>query len=136
MSIGFKFARCRSILTRLLGARSGASAVETALLLPIFLLFLLGICEFGRMLWTQSALQYAVEAAARCATINKTICDTTTNAQTYAAAQVFGIVIPSTSFSVTTPSCGTKISISYAFSFIVPQLFPWNVILTAQSCHP
>lgn len=121
---------------RILPACDGASAVETALLLPVFLLFLFGICEFGRALWTQSALQYAVEAAARCAAINPTTCGNTADTQNYAAAQVIGITIPSSSFSVTTPTCGSQVSISYPFDAIVPQLLPWTLTLTAQSCHP
>jgi Flp pilus assembly protein TadG len=121
---------------RLREANGGAAAVEMALLMPVFLVFLFGICEFGRALWTQSALQYAVESAARCAVVNTTTCGTTTQIQTYAAGEVYGMTIPSTSFNVATPSCGTKVSISYAFTLIVPQLIPWAMTLNAQSCHP
>ena len=117
-------------------ARDGAAAVELALLLPVFLVFLLGICEFGRALWTQSALQYAVEAAARCAAVNTTTCGTTSATQTYAAGQVNGITIPSTDFNVTSPSCGIQVSISYAFTLLVPKLIPWSMTINAQSCHP
>ena len=51
-------------------ACDGAAAVETALVLPVFLLCVFGISEIGRALWIQSTLQYAVEDAARCAAIN------------------------------------------------------------------
>ena len=123
-------------LAGLLTARDAAAAVEAALLLPLFLAFIFGICEFGRALWTQSALQYAVEVAARCAVVNTTTCGNTGQIQSYAASAVNGLTIPSTDFNVTTPSCGTQVSISYPFTLAVPQLIPWSMTLTAQSCHP
>lgn len=130
--------RCRRTrgLARLHKARGGTAAVELALLLPAFLTFLLGIVEFGRLFWTQSALQFAVEAAARCAAVNTTTCNGTTATQNYAASQVFGITVPSASFTVSQPSCGNEVSISYAFTFVAPTLLPWTVSLNAQSCHP
>ena len=123
-------------LAKLTGARDGVAAVEMAILLPAFLTVLLGIVEFGRVFWTQTALQFAVEAAARCAAVDTTTCSGTSTTQTYAASQAFGLTIPSTDFSVTQPSCGNKVSIAYSFSFLVPALLPWTVTLNAQSCHP
>src|SRR5512138_1362814 len=87
------------LLARLWRARSGATAVEMAFLLPVFMLFLLGICEFGRALWTQTALQFAVEAAARCAAVSPSLCTPTVEA--YAASQAFGMTIPSSAFTYT-----------------------------------
>jgi Flp pilus assembly protein TadG len=129
--------RCRrGIHRRLWPARDGATAIETAILLPVFLTMLFGICEFGRALWTQAALQYAVEAAARCRALNVSSCATSTSTQTYAAGQAFALQIPSSEFTVSSPSCGTQVSVSHAFDPIVPQLVPLSVTLTAQSCHP
>jgi Flp pilus assembly protein TadG len=48
-----------------LSRSDGTAAVELAILMPVFLAFLLGIVEFGRLMWTHAALQFAVEAAAR-----------------------------------------------------------------------
>lgn len=117
-------------------AREGATAVETAIVLPIFLLFVFGVSEIGRALWLQSALQFAVEDAARCAAINTTTCGTTPAIQSYAASRVVGLTIPPTSFNVTSPICGMQVSINYAFSSVVPNLVPFSVTLAAQSCHP
>src|SRR4249920_1713174 len=76
-------------------AHGGATAVEMAYLLPVFMLFLLGICEFGRALWTQTALQFAVEAAARCAAVSPSLCTATGGSSMdvpgYAASQAFGM---------------------------------------------
>ena len=116
--------------------RQGNTAVEFAIVLPVFLLLVLGIIEFGRLLWTQSTLQHAVEAAARCATVNTSLCGTASQVQSFAAGEVFGQSVPASTFSLTTPSCGTQVSASLPFSFVVPKLFPYKITLTAQSCHP
>ena len=55
-------------LRRLFKARDGAEAIEFALVSIPLVLFLMGVVEFGRLYWTQSDLQYAAEATARCAT--------------------------------------------------------------------
>ena len=59
----------------------GASAAEFALILPMFLLLVLGIIEVGRMLSTKNTLQYAVERAARCAVIGASPCATPAQVQ-------------------------------------------------------
>jgi Flp pilus assembly protein TadG len=138
-------------LGRLWRARGGATAVEMAFLLPVFMLFLLGICEVGRLLWTQTALQFAVEAAARCAAVSPSLCTaaggTTMDVRGYAASQAFGMSIPSDTFNVdpnwicgvgssSTGSGGVRVTASYAFPAVVPQLVPVNITLSAMSCHP
>ena len=117
-------------------ACDGAAAVETAIVLPAFLLLLFAVVEAGLLFWTQTTLQFAVEAAARCATVNTTVCGSTSAIQSYAAAQAAGMTVSSASFNVSQPSCGNQVSISYTFSFIDTALFPGTITLNAQSCHP
>lgn len=125
-------------------SRAGATAIEMAFLLPIFLGFLLGIEEFGRALWTQTALQFAVESAARCAVVNPDACP---DVRAYAASEAFGLSVPSTAFNYTpnaicgvcsgaTCTGGALVEASYPFQALVPQLIPVNVTLAAKSCHP
>ncbi len=45
-------------------------------MLPVLLLFLLGIIDTGRLLWTYATLYRASEAAARCAAIHAANCTT------------------------------------------------------------
>ena len=47
----------------------GAAAVEFALVLPVLLLIIFGIIDFGRMLYTQITLTQAAQASARAAAI-------------------------------------------------------------------
>ena len=67
--------RLRWKLCRTLCSRSGTAAIEFAVTAPALLLFLLGIVESGRALWTDSALQYAAEQAGRYALANPTASD-------------------------------------------------------------
>jgi Flp pilus assembly protein TadG len=124
----------------ILSRSDGTAAVEIAILMPVFLVFLFGIVEFGRLMWTQAALQFAVEAAARCYAID-TNCTSASATQDYASQQVFGLTVASSAFDASNgagTSCGGyEVQVSdYPFSFIVPALFPWTITLNAQSCHP
>ncbi|MDE3038604.1 MAG: pilus assembly protein, partial [Pseudomonadota bacterium] len=49
---------------------TGAATVEMALVLPVFLLLVLGIMEFGRAYWTLNSMQIAIDEAGRYAMIN------------------------------------------------------------------
>ena len=127
--------RRRGFAGRLLTDRHGASALEFALLLPFFLPIIFGTIEIGQMFWTQTAMQHAVEMAARCATINTTSCGTTTKIQSYAATQTYGLTLPAGTFTASTAACGNQVNASYSFPFLTGW-FPASVSLTAQSCYP
>ncbi len=126
----------KSRLGSLTKACEGTTAVETAIVLPVFLLGLFAVIEAGLLFWTQSSLQSAVEAAARCAAVDTTNCVNTTAIQNYAASKVTGLTVSSSSFNVSQPSCGYQVSISYPFSFVDKQLFSGTITLNAKSCHP
>jgi Flp pilus assembly protein TadG len=130
------FTGIRGRLAALAKACDGTTAVETAIVLPVFLLFIFAVVEAGLLFWTQSTLQFAVEAAARCAVVNTTQCGSTSAIQSYAAGQATGMTITSTRFNVSQPSCGHQVSINYPFSFIVTELFSGTITLNATSCHP
>ena len=135
-SVAQPLIRIRERLIALAKACDGTAAVETAIVLPAFLLMLFAVIEGGLLLWNQSTLQFAVEAAARCAAVNTTLCGSTSAIQSYAASQANGMTVASSSFSVSQPSCGYKVSISYPFNFVITGLFPGTITLTATSCHP
>ena len=130
----------------LLRGRGGAAALEYALVLPALLLFLLGLMDTGRLLWTQATLDHGVEIAARCGSVNATDCKTVEQIQAYAADQSQPLSgIASSNFTVcNTKDCGgVCVSASYMFYFIIP----WNVAtksvtgpgslsLKSKSCYP
>jgi protein-S-isoprenylcysteine O-methyltransferase Ste14 len=88
------------------GKMRGAVAIEYAFVLPVLLLFLLGILECGRLYWTYTTLYHAAEAAARCGAVNATLCATTSQTQSYAAAQAYGLTVSASAFTAATAACG------------------------------
>ena len=116
--------------------RRGGMAVEFALVMPIFALLLFGIVEFGQVLWTQSALHFAVEEAARCATVDAANCGSVSAVQSFAVSRAAGLGLQNSVFSLTNPACGNQVSASYPFPFVMATLFPYSITLTAQSCFP
>ena len=100
------------IVRRFLEHGGGASAVEFGLVAPVFFAALLGALELGVLFWTNLGLQHATERAARCASVNKTICGSDTAIKTYAASQVFGLTVPLSSFAVAQPACGVQVNAS------------------------
>ena len=114
----------------------GAAAVEFAIVLPVLLLCVLGLVEFGRAIWTQATLDYAVQAAARCAAVDPLTCGSLAQTQQYATTKAPGLSLPASVFSVTTPACGVQVAASLAFDFLVPALLPYSQTLTATACFP
>ena len=119
---------------RFLADLRGATAVEFGLSAPAFLFLVFGVIEGGFMLWTQVSLQHGVEMAARCGSVNTILCPGTTAIQSYASAHAYGLNPPASAFTVSTPTCGTQVSASYAFPMVTG--FFGSMTLTAQSCFP
>ena len=57
--------RAIRLLKRCAGDRAGATAVEFAIVAPVFLTLLLGVFDYGHMIYAQSVLQGAVHQAGR-----------------------------------------------------------------------
>lgn len=104
----------------------GATAVEFALVLLIFLMFTLGIVDFARMLYTYNAATEAMRAAARYAVV----CDSTGNKpQVLAKVQGLMPMVQSANLTLTwdPPSCdpttcvGVRATLSnFNFKWIAP----------------
>ena len=116
---------------RLLWSREGTTALEFALLALPYITLVLGIFEFSRAVWIQSAMQFAVERAARYAAMDEAACGTE-KLQTYAASQMLAPGVLATSFSCTTPTCGYQVSVTTSLVL----LLPYSLTLTARSCYP
>ena len=56
-------------IRRLIRHTGGASAAEFGIVLPLFILFLLGIIDVGRWLWTYNHLEKAAQMGARMAVV-------------------------------------------------------------------
>jgi TadE-like protein len=134
-------------LRRLLKARDGVETVEFALVSIALFTFILGVVEFGRLYWTQSELQSAAEAGARCATVDCCLggpasCGGSTGpagVRNYTANQLLGMSIASgdlSGFAVSPAACGNQLSFTYTFHFIVSGLLPQaGIDLATTACH-
>lgn len=123
-------------ILRIIRDRRGASAVEFALTAPIFFAILFGMIDGGLLVWTQVGLQHGAEAAARCASVNLTVCGTPANIQQYAAQNAFGLSLSPSAFTVSTSACGNQVTANYAFGFMPTPFSPASLTLSAQSCFP
>lgn len=128
--------------------RSGTAAIEYAIVLPVLLLFVLGIIDTGRLLWTYVTIYRATEAAARCAAIaaavpTATLCTTSGQTQAYAVDAAWGLTtINASAFTVSNPGCGMQVHASYDFQFVIPWFpqfggsSPGAMTLEATVCYP
>jgi Flp pilus assembly protein TadG len=113
----------------------GSTAVEFALVMPALCTLVFGVMEFGRLAWTQAALNFAVDEAARCASVTPATCGTSNQTATYAAAEI-GSYVPSSAFALTTTACGAKVTATFAYPFIATGLFSATPTLSASACYP
>lgn len=119
-------------LRRLIADRRGVSAVEFALIAPVFLAMTMGVIEFGRAAYTQGVISFAAEEATRYAVVNYSI--TEDEIRDLAEACLLGID-PSRINAIVAkgpvdPVDNTRtisVEISYNFEFLLPYL-PADVI--------
>lgn len=62
--------KVRLNITAFFKKEDGATAIEFALVSVVFLAFVFGIMETGRIMWTYNGVEYAIENAARFALVN------------------------------------------------------------------
>lgn len=115
---------CRARSNRMdLGADRGAAAVEFALLLPLVLLIVCGIIDFGGMLHAQVTLTQAAREGSRVAALQQTYDYTEIDDRTKAAA--VSPLLTKDKISVEAPqTCPDEpdalVKVSYAFEYITP----------------
>ena len=94
-----------------------------------------GAVEVGLLCWAQLALQQGSEAAARCASVNKTLCATTSQIQHYASDQSYGLSPGASTFTISAPACGHMVQANYNPPFLIGFVSP-ALTLTASACFP
>jgi Flp pilus assembly protein TadG len=121
--------------------------VEFALCLPILLLLVFGIIDFGRALNAQITLTQAAREGVRLAALGYTSAAVQARAQT-AAPELSGIsvTIAASCPPGAGPTADAEVNVSYSFTFVTPvgaiagfvggSGFGSPVILTAQGVMP
>jgi Flp pilus assembly protein TadG len=125
----------------------GSVAVEFALVVPVLLLIVFGLIDFGRALNAQISLTGAANEGARLAALGYT--DAAIQARVAAAAPTLNDVT-TTVVADCPPGAGAgedaQVDVSYSFSFITPigavigylggSGFGGPLVLTAQGVYP
>ena len=131
--------RHRRGLIPLWACRLGATAVEFALVMPIFLAMVLGVIEMSRAMWIKATMQYAVEQTTRYFMVNND--KTTTELETYVQARflemgmssiVSSVTYAATLDDTTTPDNMT-ITLTYDFKALVSFIPVPDVTLSATA---
>jgi Flp pilus assembly protein TadG len=133
-------------------ARSGASALEFAIVAPALLLLAIGIIECGRLVWTAEALQQSASETARCMGILASGCtsgggysSTQTLSYLQGTATGWGVSLPSGDVTLSSSgSCGgasgfSTVVVAYTFHTAVPNLitpFANGITLNISACFP
>ncbi|HZY99170.1 MAG TPA: TadE/TadG family type IV pilus assembly protein [Candidatus Baltobacteraceae bacterium] len=95
-------------------ARRGGALVEFAVILPIALVFLFGIVEFGIAMFEYHATNYAAKYAARYASVRGASCSATGCPITASALQnAVRAAVPGTGFATVSPQWTTPPSGTY-----------------------
>lgn len=97
----------------------GAAAVEFAIMLPLLLLIVFGIIDFGRALNAQVTITQAAREGARLAALNQPNVTGRTQAAATGLSGV-GVTIVSSCPAGSGPTANADVKVTYAFSFITP----------------
>lgn len=139
---------------RLIAADAGSSAAEFGLVLPLLLLFLFGIIDGGRLMWTWNQAEKATQMGVRMAIVTDMVPDGLSTFN-YGTTLGQGAIIPTTSFgtatcskpanavscSCTTAPCPTLTPYKPAsfdataqrMKYFLPSLQPSNVIIDYEN---
>src|SRR5262245_1037874 len=114
---------------------SGTTAIEFAIVGPIFIFLVIGIAFLCMTMAVAGSLHYAVEEGARCASVRKTVCSDEDTTLTYTRARYFG---PSAAPSfVYDPAAACGHSVTASITYVVDMgLKRVSVPISAAACFP
>lgn len=126
----------------LLSRESGSAAVEAALVMPSFLMLSIGILSASVAVFAASGMHSAVEAAARCYSVDSNKCGTASATQSYAQSLYKGPSSPTFTASAT-GACsqsngapdGRQVTATLNYALIAGAA-SWTIPLSATACYP
>ena len=116
---------------------AGGPALELVLVLPVFVLLVVGIFSIALLLWTENSIQFAAEAAARCASIDLNHCASVNAVKDEAIAWANGVPISRGNVTVNLgTSCtagvtGNAVAIRYSVTYFI-----LSTNTAAEACFP
>jgi len=111
----------------------GTTAVEFAIVGPLFIGLVVGILYLCLCLFLVGSLQFAVEDGARCASVKTTVCKDAATTVSYAQGRYLGPSSPT--FTYAAAACGNSVSasINYVVELGLTQV---TIPITASACFP
>jgi Flp pilus assembly protein TadG len=124
--------------SKFLRDRSGAAAVEFAIIANVFITFVIGIAYVGIMLFNNASLDWAVDDAVRLATINANTDQTLIADTINARLSKFGLSNADVTYTVSTINAvqTAHIVASYARSYTIPFVHTFNITFTSDAYIP
>src|SRR5215471_451544 len=113
----------------------GTTAIEFAIVGPIFIMLIIGIIYLCMCLAVVGSMHYAVEEGARCASVKTTVCTDQSTTVSYTQSHYFGpSTLPTFTYNAAA-ACGHSVSgtISYVLDVGLKQ---FTVPITASACFP
>jgi Flp pilus assembly protein TadG len=110
----------------------GAVAVEFAIISIPLLFLMLGGFDLGFAMLTETRINFAVEAAAKCSAISAPMCPSPSQTAAYGASIAGLPGLDASGFLVTTAACGVNVTATYPYSGVVLPA----ITLSAGACYP
>jgi Flp pilus assembly protein TadG len=114
--------------------QQGTTAVEFAIIAPVFIALLIGTIALSIGLFLIGSLHFAVEDGARCASVKTTICSDAATTVAYTQSRYYGPDVSPT-FTYATAACGNSVSASINYSMNV-GFRTFVVPISATACFP
>lgn len=127
--------------TRRKKGQLGSALIEFALLIPVFMMIVVGIVDLGRAVWAKSSLGYLAGETARYASMHSTRSNdpvTSGDVFKYVEQRAIGLnpehlTVDTTWVPNNAPGGVVRINLSYDFQFLTPLIPTDQITLTANA---
>jgi Flp pilus assembly pilin Flp len=114
--------------------QEGTTAVEFAIIAPVFILLVIGTIALCFALFLVGSLHFAVEDGARCASVKTTICTDSATTIAYTQSRYLGPNVSPT-FTYAAAACGNSVTASINYSMDI-GFKTFLIPISATACFP
>ena len=124
----------RNLLKSLHRDQQGTTAVEFAIVAPVFIALLIGTLALCVAFFLIGSMHFAVEDAARCASVNTAVCADSPTTVAYAKSRYYGPNVSPT-FTYAAAACGSSVTGTISYSMDV-GFRTFTIPVSATACFP